>query len=116
MIYLLIKVCVNKALIHIKSNIRTLKISSYSGKDKVCLHGGIGFKSCPMHVNKYFNILFIYVLRIGYIILCFSRGRYISFGGSNNGYVGCYKLIGLATDGVSSMIGSEIVVVTSMKN
>ena len=61
MIYLLIKVCVNKGLIYIKSNIITLKISYYSGKDKVCLCGGIGFKSWPMHVNTYFDILFIYL-------------------------------------------------------
>mgnify|MGYP006889207730 CR=1 FL=1 len=75
MIYLLIKVCVNKGLIRIKSIFKTLKISYYSGKDKVCLRGGIGFESCLMHINKYFNILFIYlyVLKIGYIILCFSR-------------------------------------------
>ena len=75
MIYLLIKVCVNKGLIRIKSIFKTLKISYYSGKDKVSLRGGTGFEPCPMHVNKYFNILFIYlyVLKIGYIILCFSR-------------------------------------------
>ena len=75
MIYLLIKVCINKALIRIKSIFKTLKISYYSGKDNVCLRGGTGFESCPMHVNKYFNILFIYlyVLKIGYIILHFSR-------------------------------------------
>ena len=75
MIYLLIKVCVNKDLIRIKCISKTLKISYYNGKDKVCLCGGIGFKSCLMHVNIYFNILFIYlyVLKLGYIILCFSR-------------------------------------------
>ena len=75
MIYLLIKVCVNKGLIRIKSISKTLKISYYNGKDKVCLRGGTGFKSYPMYVNKYFNILFIYlyVFKIGYIILCFSR-------------------------------------------
>ena len=61
MIYLLIKVCVNKALIHIKSNIIPLKISYYNSKDKVILRGGIGFESCPMHVNTYFDILFIYL-------------------------------------------------------
>ena len=74
MIYLLINVCINKALIHIKSN-NILKVSYYSRKDKVCLCGGTRFEYCPMHANKYFNILFIYlyVLKIGYIILCFSR-------------------------------------------
>ena len=35
MIYLLIKVCVNKGLIRIKSIFITLKISYYSGKDKI---------------------------------------------------------------------------------
>ena len=55
--------------------LKTLMISYYSGEDKVCLRGGTRFKSCPMHVNKYFNISFIYlyVLKIGYIILCFSH-------------------------------------------
>ena len=51
MIYLLIKVYVNKALIRIKSIFKTLKISYYNGKDKVCLCGGKGFESCPMHVT-----------------------------------------------------------------
>ena len=74
MIYLLIKVCVNKGIIPIKSIFKTLKISYYSGKDKVYLCGGTGFESCPMHVNKHFTILFIYlyVLIIGYIIFGFS--------------------------------------------
>ena len=63
MIYLLIKVSINKALIHTKSNIKTLKVSYYSGKDKVCLRGDVGFKSCPMHVNKYFNIYRSLVIR-----------------------------------------------------
>ena len=68
-------VCVNKGLIRIKSIFKTLKISYYTGKDKVSLCGGTWFESCPMHVSKYCNILFIYlcVLKIGYIILCFSR-------------------------------------------
>ena len=61
MIYLLIKVGVNKALIVIKSIFQILKIRYYNGKDKVCLSGGTRFESCPMHVNKYFNILFIYL-------------------------------------------------------
>ena len=61
MIYLLIKVCVNKGLIRIKSIFKTLKISYYSGKDKVSLRGGTGFESGPMHVNIYFDILFIYL-------------------------------------------------------
>ena len=75
MIYVLIKVCVNKGLIRIKSLLRSLKITSYSGKDKVCLRGGKGFESCPKHVNKYFTILFIYLylLKIGYILFGFSR-------------------------------------------
>ena len=75
MIYLLIKVCINKALIDIKSNIERVWVSYYSVKDKVCLRGGTRFESCPMHINKYFNILFIYlyVLKMGYIILRFSR-------------------------------------------
>ena len=73
MIYLLIKVCINKGLIHIKSDIKALKVSYYSAKDNVCLRGGTGFESCPMHVNKYSNILFmhLYVLKIGYILFCF---------------------------------------------
>ena len=50
MIYLLIKVCVNKVLIRIKFISKTLKINYYNGKDKVCLCGGTGFESCPMHV------------------------------------------------------------------
>ena len=59
MIYLLIKVCVNKGLIRIKSIFKTLKISYYNGKDKVCLRGGIGFESCPMHVKNICFILFL---------------------------------------------------------
>ena len=58
MIYLLIKVCVNKGLICIKSIIKILKISYYNGKDKVCLRGGIGFEYSPMPVV---NILIFYL-------------------------------------------------------
>ena len=65
MIYLLIKVCVNKALIHIKSNNRTLKISYHNGKVGVYLRGGTGFEPCPMCVINiliyYLFILFIYI-------------------------------------------------------
>ena len=65
MIYLFIKVCVNKGLILIKSNNRTLKISYHNGKDGVYLRGGTGFESCPMHVVNiliyYLFILFIYI-------------------------------------------------------
>ena len=51
MIYLLIKVCVNKGLICIKSIFKILKIIYYSGKYKVCLRGGTGFEFCPVHIN-----------------------------------------------------------------
>ena len=58
----LIKVCVNKGLIHIKSNNRTLKISCHNGKVGVYLRGGTGFESCPMHViNILIYYLFIYL-------------------------------------------------------
>ena len=50
MIYLLIKVCVNKGLIRIKSIFKTLRISYYNGKVGVYLCGGVGFESCPMHI------------------------------------------------------------------
>ena len=50
MTYLLIKVCVNKSFIPIKSMFITLMISQYNGKVGVCLHGGKGFESCFMHV------------------------------------------------------------------
>ena len=60
MTYLLIKVCVNKGVIHIKYIFRTLKISYYNGKVGVCLCGGTGFEYCPMHVVNVLFILFIY--------------------------------------------------------
>ena len=50
MTYLLIKVGVNKGLICIKSIFKTLRISYYNGKVGVCLLGGLGFESYPMHV------------------------------------------------------------------
>ena len=59
MIYLLIKVGVNKGLIVIKSIFRTLKIRSHNGKVGVYLRGGIGFESCPMHVINIFTFLFM---------------------------------------------------------
>ena len=58
MTYLLIKVGINKGLILIISIFKTLRISYYDGKDKVCLRGGIGFESCPMHVV---NILYYFI-------------------------------------------------------
>ena len=76
MIYLLIKVCINKALIHIKSNNRTLKISYHNGKVGVYLCGGAGFESCSMHVKNiliYYLFIYLYVSKIGYIILRLSR-------------------------------------------
>ena len=59
MTYLLVKVGVNKGLIGIESIFRTLWISQYNGEVGVCLRGGTGFESCPMHVVNIF-ILFIY--------------------------------------------------------
>ena len=77
MIYLLIKVCVNKGLIRIKTIFRTLKISYHNGKVGVYLRGGIGFKSCPMHViNILIYYLFIYmylktdILFYGFHVVC----------------------------------------------
>ena len=63
MIYLLIKVGVNKGLIIIKSNIRTLKISWHNGKVGVCLRGGKGFESYPMHVINILIFLFYLFMR-----------------------------------------------------
>ena len=60
MTYLLIKVGVNKYLILIKSIFKVLRISYYNGKVGVCLYGGIGLESCPMHVVNILFILFIY--------------------------------------------------------
>ena len=59
--YLLMKVWINKALIDIKSNIKTLKISQHNGNVGVCLRGGTRFESCPMHVV---NILIFYLLNL----------------------------------------------------
>ena len=61
MIYLLIKIFVNKGLIHIKSIFKTLRISYYNGKVGVCLRGGIGFESCPMHVINILIFLFYFI-------------------------------------------------------
>ena len=78
-----------KVFICIKSIFKTLKISYYSGKDKVCLRGGTGFESCPMQINKYFTILFIYlyVLKIRYIIFSFSRSVRITLRQRNIGHL-----------------------------
>ena len=64
MTYFIIKVGVNKGLIHIKSIFKILWISYYNGKVGVGLRGGTRFKSCPMHVINSFNIIFylLYVL------------------------------------------------------
>ena len=77
MIYLLIKVCVNKGLIRIKSIFKTLRISYYNGKVGVYLRGGAGFESCPMHViNILIYYLFIYmylksdILFYGFHVVC----------------------------------------------
>ena len=66
MIYLLIKVCINKGLINIKYIFRTLRISYYNGKVGVCLCGGIGFESCRMHVVNiliYFYFIYLCVIK-----------------------------------------------------
>ena len=58
--YLLIKVGVNKGLILIKSIFKTIMISYYNGKVGVCLHVGIRFVSCFMHVINILIFSFIY--------------------------------------------------------
>ena len=50
MTYLLVKVGVNKSLTLIKSIFKTLMISYYNGKVRVCLRGGTVFESCHTHV------------------------------------------------------------------
>ena len=78
MIYLLIKVCVNKGLIRIKSIYKTLKISYHNAKVGVYLRGGVRFESCPMHViNVLIYYLFIYlyisksdILFNGFLVVC----------------------------------------------
>ena len=63
MTYFLIKVGVNKSLILIKSIFKTLMISYYNAKVFVYICGGIGFKSCLMHViNILIYYLFIYFI------------------------------------------------------
>ena len=66
MIYLLIKVGVNKALIVIKSILRTLKIRY--------LRGGTRFESRPMHVVNiliFFYFIYLYVIRSIILYLLF---------------------------------------------
>ena len=69
MIYLLIKVGVNKALIVIKSIFKTLKVRYHNGKVEVCLCGGIGFESYPMHVINILIFLFYLLYVIKSVIL-----------------------------------------------
>ena len=61
MTYLLIKVDINKGLIHIKSICKTLMISYYSGKVLVYLHGGTGFESYPMHVTNILIFFYFFI-------------------------------------------------------
>ena len=67
MTYLVIKVGVNKGLIHIKSIFRTLMISYYNGKVEDCLHGGTGFESYPMHVINILVFLLFSIRTLNWI-------------------------------------------------
>ena len=58
----LIKACVNKGFVHIKYIFEILNISYHNGNVGVCLRGGTGFESCPMHViNILIFLLYLFM-------------------------------------------------------